>query len=78
MSFKDPFRPYGAVKKLNHSADSFKLTGIDALEFDASISGRKFSVAMSAFNNIPSFSSRWAGLLPVRINASSCSRSSHR
>jgi hypothetical protein len=30
----------------------------------------------SAFNNILAFSSRWAGLLPFRINASSCSRSS--
>ena len=30
----------------------------------------------SAFNNIRAFSSRWAGLLPFRINASSRSRSS--
>ena len=30
----------------------------------------------SAFNNILAFSSRWAGLLPFRINASSYSRSS--
>jgi hypothetical protein len=30
----------------------------------------------SAFNNIRAFSSRWAALLPFRITASSCSRSS--
>jgi hypothetical protein len=30
----------------------------------------------SAFNKIRAFSSRWAGLFPFRIRASSCSRSS--
>jgi len=30
----------------------------------------------SAFNKIRAFSNRWAGLFPLRIRASSCSRSS--